>query len=84
MTALSRRGSSLRHQLFEHSMQVRRRNFDIEILVLASARLGRQDGTAMHLLEIALGEPVATIVAPRQFIFAEVPASEFPKFRAPR
>jgi hypothetical protein len=57
---------------------MRSRQLDVRIFVLARARLGSKNRTAMNILEIAIGEFVST---PAAFgllvIFPEMPFPEF-------
>src|SRR3954452_16999390 len=67
--------ASMHAQGLEHAVQVRGGGFDVLVLVLGGARLGRQDAATVHGLEVAVGELVATLVVDvLRVVDAEVPA----------
>ncbi|MGZ3321696.1 MAG: hypothetical protein ACXWJR_06330 [Xanthobacteraceae bacterium] len=78
MSALLLRRRLLRHQRVQHSMQVRRRQLDVGMLVSTRAGFGGQHGTAMNIAEIAIGEPVTALAAfSLLIVLSKMPFPEF-------
>ena len=68
------------HQFFQHSMQMRCRQLDIRIFVLAGAGLGGEHRTAMNILEVAIGKLLSALVALRfVVVFPQMPFRIFDK-----
>ncbi|MGZ3291650.1 MAG: hypothetical protein ACXU9D_00085 [Xanthobacteraceae bacterium] len=78
MPMLLCRGGGPGRQCVQHSEQMRSRQLDVRIFVLARARLGSKNRTAMNIHEIAIGEFVSTLAAfGLLVIFPEMPFPEF-------
>jgi hypothetical protein len=67
------------HQFFRYSMQMRRRQRAVRMLVLTGAGYAAAIAIAMNILEFAVGKRASALILFRLFVFPQRPFRVFAK-----